>query len=174
MKQPGKKDKAAKPPHQTAFQAQQERRAKGAPNRMEDVDAEFKAAVAAKEEGLGRASSLDERVEIMQDLMQRELTPSEVVKLAKRIRIMIHKTEKVDAVDPVPISVNGYTITVKRGEVVEIPEHFLEALENAVESHFTFKQDKSDPSVLLVDQHDAPSYPYSVNPRAPQRGERTH
>lgn len=135
------------------------------PERMEDCDAEFKAAVAAKEKELGRASMLDERVEIMQGLMGRDLQPSEVIKLAKRIRIMIHKSEKKDAVDPVPVSVNGYTVTIKRGEVVEIPEHFLEALENAVETHFTFSQDKQDPSVLLKEERDAPAYPYSVNPR---------
>lgn len=135
------------------------------PARMEDVDAEFKHAVQAKEAELGRTSSLDERVEIMQALMLREITPSEVVKLAKRIRIMIHKSDRKDAVDPVPVSVNGYTITVARGQVVEIPEHFLEALENAVESHFTFMQDKNDPSILLKDEREAPSYPFTRDPR---------
>lgn len=145
-----------------------------APQRMDDVDAEFQAAVEAREKELNRSSSLDERVELMQELMGRELQPSEVVKLAKRIRIMIHKSDKKDAVNPVPISVNGYTITVERGKVVEIPEHFLEALENAVETHYSFIQDKTDPSVLTKEEREAPSYPYSVNPRIGGERERAH
>lgn len=144
------------------------------PERMEDVQAEFQAAVRAKEKDLQRSSSLDERVAIMEGLMRRDLQPSEVVKLAKRIRIMIHKSDRKDAVNPVPLSVNGYTITVVRGEVVEIPEHFLEVLENAVETHYSFMQDKQDPSILLKEERDAPSYPYSVNPRSPAKQQTRH
>lgn len=172
------KDKKAAAEVERALAAQKKADEKTArkalPQRMEDVDAEYKAAVVDKEKALGRASMLDERVELMQDLMGRELQPSEVVKLAKRIKILIHKSDKKDAVNPVPLSVNGYTITVNRGEVAEIPEHFLECLENAVESHFTFFQDKQDPSILHKEERESPAYPYSVNPRAPQRGERTH
>ncbi len=78
----------------------------------------------------------------------------------KRIKIMIMKSGDKHAIDPVPLSLNGHQITVKRGEKVDIPVEFLEILENATEYHYE-QITNSDLSTTMA-KREAPSYPYQV------------
>lgn len=75
------------------------------------------------------------------------------------VRIEIHKSPIKNAVDPIPISVNGRQWTIKRGETVEVPRYLVEVLEHAEETHYD-QVLHSDGSAELIERKSL-SYPFS-------------
>ena len=73
---------------------------------------------------------------------------------------MIHRSQDKFAVDPVPLSLNGHQITIKRGQEVEIPIEFIEVLDHAQETIYD-QVTNQDHSVQLVPRV-AHSYPFQV------------
>lgn len=78
----------------------------------------------------------------------------------KKVSIMIHKDHRPHAVDPVPVSINGYQWTIRRGEVVEVPVELIEVLSNAKETHYEQVVDK-DHAMSMVPR-EVLSYPFQV------------
>lgn len=78
----------------------------------------------------------------------------------KKVKVMIHRSQDKFAVDPVPLSLNGHQITIKRGQEVEIPIEFIEVLDHAQETIYD-QVTNQDHSVQLVPRV-AHSYPFQV------------
>ncbi len=74
----------------------------------------------------------------------------------KTVKIVIHKSETDPKSKVVPVSINGKTWLIKRGEQVDVPLSVLEVLKNA--SKDTYAQDDNGELVKRV----VPSYPFSV------------
>lgn len=72
------------------------------------------------------------------------------------VRVMIPRTER--DVRDVPLGLNGKIILVKRGVPVDLPEEFLEILDNAKETRY-FEETDTDGRKKLVPQI-VHSYPY--------------
>lgn len=75
---------------------------------------------------------------------------------AKYVGLMIHKTEGDSESVQVPVSVNGKTWLIRRGENVSVPDYVVEVLRNAVKDVF-----HTDNEGQLVHRQ-VPSYPFSV------------
>lgn len=91
---------------------------------------------------------------------RRQVTPKEAVErqtssAPKRVRIIL---EENDAIPPtgLPIGHNGRVIVIMPGEIVDIPEHYLEILDNAITS-----VPVKDPQTLqVVGERPRMRYPY--------------
>lgn len=66
-------------------------------------------------------------------LGKRESMPKEIAS-TDRVQVLIAKEK--GAIDPVPVSVNGFTISIRRGERVSIPRPHLEVLQNSLEHDY--------------------------------------
>lgn len=55
----------------------------------------------------------------------------ELAEKPAKVTIIISRTNEPGGNQPVPVAVNGRAMLIPRGEPVEIPEHFFEALKNA-------------------------------------------
>jgi hypothetical protein len=79
-----------------------------------------------------------------------------VIAVAKKVKLLIHKTEGDTGSIDVPVSVNGKTWLIKRGIEVEVPAFIVEVLEHAVKDIYV--QDEVTKSIV---KREVPSYPYS-------------
>lgn len=86
-----------------------------------------------------------------------EPTPDEL-KGVERVRVVIPKSESGYAIDPVPVAVNGWAISIQRGKEVSIPKPHLDALLNAVEYRYMNDADGN----VLSDPIEVPAYPVQV------------
>jgi len=75
----------------------------------------------------------------------------------KRIKILIHKTESDTGVNNVPISVNGRTFLINRGEEVSVPESVIGVLKNAVREIFEYNDETGQ-----MMSKEVQAYPFSV------------
>lgn len=66
------------------------------------------------------------------------------------IELFIYNTEKEDENYPVPISVNGETVILKRNEWHKLPRKFLMALRNATIETFRTEQDPINPLINIT------------------------
>jgi len=74
-----------------------------------------------------------------------------------RIKIIIHKTENDSGANNVPISVNGRTFLINRGEEVSVPESVVDVLNNAVREIFKYNDDTGEMASKEVQ-----AYPFSI------------
>lgn len=84
----------------------------------------------------------------------KEKTKPEPAAVTKR-KIKIHQDSHDPKSTHVPVSVNGVTHLIKRGEVVELDVAYIEVLEHAVNE--TYSQDE-DGNLI---SHKSLSYPFS-------------
>lgn len=73
-----------------------------------------------------------------------------------RIKILIHKTEGDAGSTHVPVSLNGNTFLIKRGETVAVPPGYVEVLKNAIKLVYQ-QNDKLEMEVKEVE-----AYPFSI------------
>ena len=78
----------------------------------------------------------------------------------KKVKITIHKDPRPHAVDPVPVSINGYQWTIRRGEIVEVPIEVVHVLNNAVEVHYD--QIANPDHTVNLRPREAMAYPFAV------------
>lgn len=84
----------------------------------------------------------------------KDKTKTEPPVIAKR-KIKIHQDSHDPKSTHVPVSVNGTTHLIKRGEVVELDPAYIEVLEHAVNE--TYSQDENGNLI----PHKTLSYPFS-------------
>ncbi len=90
------------------------------------------------------------------------MTETKTVEVAEeRVEVMIMKSSDKFAIDPVPVTVNGYCIAIRRGEWVKVPKPYIEALNHAVETHFDQVKDP-DTGGMMMRTREAHSYPYQT------------
>lgn len=75
---------------------------------------------------------------------------------AQRMRVIIPKQQ--GGVDPVPVSVNGWAIAIRRGKEVAIPKPHLDVLLNATEFQYPTDEDGN----IISEPQEIPSYPVQV------------
>jgi pyruvate kinase len=76
--------------------------------------------------------------------------------LVKKRKIKIHTDPHDPKSTHVPVSVNGVTHLIKRGEVVELDEAYIEVLNHAVKESFS-----QDPETGSLIPHETLTYPFS-------------
>lgn len=55
----------------------------------------------------------------------------DIIRAAPRVRIIIDEQENHEGSKDVPLGIDGYVINIQRGKEVDIPEPFIQVLENA-------------------------------------------
>lgn len=90
-------------------------------------------------------------------MAQLEQAPRDKSGAQKMVTLEIHKVEGDSGSTHVPVSVNGKTWLIKRGERVEVPSFIVEVLQNAVKDVFVF--DEKEKSII---KKEMPSYPFSA------------
>lgn len=86
----------------------------------------------------------------------------EDVAAAPRYTIMIPKGPP-GSVDPIPVGVNGYVISIRRGQKVNIPAQHLEVLQAAIRSDYETDEDGN----ILPDPVESPEFAVMVYGVAP-------
>jgi len=76
----------------------------------------------------------------------------------RKVSLTIHKTDGDTGSTHVPVSVNGKTWLIKRGETVEVPAFVVEVLRNAVKEIYV--QDSVQKEII---RREVPSYPFSAS-----------
>lgn len=71
------------------------------------------------------------------------------------VRVMINPEEH--GIDPVPISVNGVAYSVRRGEEVDLPYPYFEALKNAKRGVPIVDKERT-----IIGYREVPAFPYQV------------
>lgn len=75
---------------------------------------------------------------------------------SEKVKILISRTDEAGGDEPVPVGVNGRIMLIPRGEVVEIPEPYYEALKNAVYYRYEPLKDGGMPTK----PREVPAYPF--------------
>jgi hypothetical protein len=96
-------------------------------------------------------------IDSIKALIRKAVGDVDVVTSAKKIKLMIHKTEGDTGSIDVPVSVNGKTWLIKRGMEVIVPDFLVEVLENAVKEIYV--QDEVTKSIT---KREVPAYPFSA------------
>lgn len=73
------------------------------------------------------------------------------------VTIQIHRSENDTQNYPIPVSVNGTTILVPRGQKVKIPYRYYEALRNACQVQTVVDKDNR-----IIEVNEVPVYPMQV------------
>jgi len=79
----------------------------------------------------------------------------------KEARIVIHTQDKPGGEEPVPVTVNGSKMFIERGVPSWVPEHFIEALDHAVEDVYSEFAGGSGNLGGLAKPRKVHSYPFS-------------
>lgn len=74
----------------------------------------------------------------------------------RKVKVLIHKIEGDSGSTHVPVSVNGKTWLIRRGEEVEVPAFIVEVLRNAIKEIYV--QDDVTKSIIM---REVPAYPFS-------------
>lgn len=74
-----------------------------------------------------------------------------------KVKLIIQRTDEAGGDEPVPVGVNGKVMLIPRGEEVEVPEPYFEALKNAVKLVYDPLKDGG-----LSPPREVPMYPYQV------------
>lgn len=77
---------------------------------------------------------------------------------SKKVKIRINRDK--DDKQPVPVAVNGRVIRIKRGEVVEVPEEYVNVLNDAVQVIMELEEDEHGKEQLVAKE--VPAYNFSV------------
>ena len=96
-------------------------------------------------------------IDSIKALIRKAVGDVDVVTSAKKIKLMIHKTEGDTGSIDVPVSVNGKTWLIKRGMEVIVPAFLVEVLEHAVKDIYV--QDEITKTIV---KREVPAYPYSA------------
>lgn len=75
----------------------------------------------------------------------------------RKVKLLIHKIEGDSGSTHVPVSVNGKTWLIRRGEEVEVPAFVVEVLKNAIKE--IYAQDDVTRSIVM---REVPAYPFSA------------
>ena len=78
----------------------------------------------------------------------------------ERIKIIIHKTENPNEVDPVFVGVNAKGYTIKRGVEVEVPSAIVEVLDHAMKD--TYHSVPNDRGGMDIEKRTSRAYPYQI------------
>lgn len=76
----------------------------------------------------------------------------------KKVSLLIHKTEGDSGSTHVPVSVNGKTWLIRRGENVSVPRFIVDVLKNAVKDIYV--QDEVTKGIV---KREVPAYPFSYS-----------
>lgn len=72
-----------------------------------------------------------------------------------KVRVIIARTDEAGGDEPVPVGVNGRVMLVPRGEEVDIPPSYYEALQHAVKNIY----ERDDQGNLVPEPRKVPAYP---------------
>ena len=101
--------------------------------------------------------SIDSIKKLIRDASSTTVSDKAVPISAKKVRLMIHKTEGDTGSIDVPVSVNGKTWLIKRGMDVIVPAFLVEVLEHAVKDIYV--QDEITKTMV---KREVPAYPFSA------------
>jgi hypothetical protein len=77
--------------------------------------------------------------------------------------IRIHESSGPNNVDPVTVTINTYSYTLKRGVPIRVPLYVVKVLEQAVETRYEYDRDPgADPHGARLLHRNVPSYPFSI------------
>lgn len=76
----------------------------------------------------------------------------------KKVSLLIHKTEGDTGSTHVPVSINGKTWLIRRGENVSVPKYVVEVLKNAVKDIYV-----QDDVLKTIVKREVPAYPFSYS-----------
>lgn len=80
---------------------------------------------------------------------------------APKIPIMISISEEAGGDEPVPVSVNGIAMLIPRGQRVEVPEPYVEALRHAIMTRYE-QVDVDGHGHMQMVPREVPAYPFQV------------
>lgn len=92
-----------------------------------------------------------------QKALSADKTQDDIASEAK-VSLLIHKTEGDTGSTHVPVSVNGKTWLIRRGEDVTVPRFIVEVLKNAIKDIYV-----QDDVTKQIVKREVPAYPFSYS-----------